>query len=94
MMSNATKIQITRDWFVEKFFKDAEILANWKNGQIILKTNSKDFPYAEIKIRLMAEEVGDELIPEILEKVESYEEHKRNRFITKLMRERGNTKAV
>lgn len=89
MMNNNSKTPAVRNWIVEKFFKDAEILANWKDGQIILKTNSKDFPYAEIKIRPMAEEMGDELISEILEKVESYEEHKRNRFVDKLMRKRG-----
>ena len=89
MMNNDSKVQAVRDWIVEKFLKEAEILANWKNGQIILKTNSKEFPYVEIRIRPMTEETGDKLIPEILEKIESYEEHKRNRFITKLMRERG-----
>jgi len=88
MMNNKSKVSAVRNWIVEKFFKDAEILANWQDGQIILKTNSKDFPYAEIRIRPMTEEVGDELIPEVLEKIESYEEHKRNRFIAKLMRER------
>ena len=89
MMNNDSKIQAVRNWIVEKFLKDAEILANWKNGQIILKTNSKDFPYAEIRIRPMTEEVGDKLITETLEQLQSYEEHKRNRFIAKLMRERG-----
>ena len=88
MMSNDSKVPAVRNWVVEKFFKDAEILANWQDGQIILKTNSKDFPYAEIRIRPMTEEVGDELITEVLEKVQSYEEHKRNRFVDKLMRER------
>ena len=88
MMSNDSKVPAVRNWAVEKFFKDAEILANWQDGQIILKTDSKDFPYAEIRIRPMTEEVGDELIPEVLEKVQSYEEHKRNRFVDKLMRER------
>lgn len=89
MMSNDSKVPVVRNWVVEKFFKDAEILANWQDGQIILKTDSKDFPYAEIRIRPMTEEVGDELIPEVLEKIQSYEEHKRNRFVDKLMRERG-----
>lgn len=89
MMNNNSKAPAVRNWIVEKFFKDAEILANWKNGQIILKTNSEDFPYAEIKIRPMTEEVGNELISEVLEKIESYENHKRNRFIDKLMRKRG-----
>jgi len=88
MMSNDSKVPAVRNWVVEKFFKDAEILANWQDGQIILKTDSKDFPYAEIRIRPMTEEVGDELIPEVLEKIQSYEEHKRNRFVDKLMRER------
>ena len=87
-MSNDSKVPAVRNWVVEKFFKDAEILANWQDGQIILKTDSKDFPYAEIRIRPMTEEVGDELIPEVLEKIQSYEEHKRNRFVDKLMRER------
>jgi len=89
MFNKISKVQAVRNWFVKKFFKDAEILANWKDGQIILKTNSKDFPYAEIRIKPMTEEVGDELISEVLEKVESYEDHKRNRFIDKLMREKG-----
>jgi len=87
-MKKDFKVQAVRDGIVEKFLKEAEILANWKNGQIILKTDSKDFPYVEIRIRPMTEEVGDELIPGILEKIESYEEHKRNRFIAKLMKER------
>lgn len=89
MINKNSKVQMIRNWIVEKFFKDAEILANWQDGQIILKTNSKKFPYAEIRIRPMTEEVGDELVTEILEKIESYEVHKRNRFIAKLMRERG-----
>lgn len=89
MMNNDSKVPAVRNWIVEKFLKDAEILANWQDGQIILKTDSKDFPYAEIRIRPMTEEAGDELIPEILEKIQSYEEHKRNRFIDKLMRKRG-----
>lgn len=88
MMNNNSRVPEVRNWIVEKFLKDAEILANWQDGQIILKTNSKNFPYAEIRIRPMTEEVGDELIPEVLEKVQSYEEHKRNRFVDKLMRER------
>ena len=90
MMNNDSKVPAVRNWVVEKFFKDAEILANWQDGQIILKTNSKDFPYAEIRIRPMTEEVGDELIPEVLEKIQSYEEHKRNRFVDKLMKKRRN----
>lgn len=88
MMNNNSKVPAVRNWIVERFLKDAEILANWQDGQIILKTNSKNFPYAEIRIRPMTEEVGDELIPEVLEKIQSYEEHKRNRFIDKLMREK------
>lgn len=89
MFNKISKVQAVRNWFVEKFLENAEIFANWQNGQIILKTNSKDFPYAEIRIKPMTEEVGDELISEVLEKVESYEDHKRNRFIDKLMREKG-----
>lgn len=89
MLNKIFKTQAVRNWFVEKFLENAEIFANWQNGQIILKTNSKDFPYAEIRIKPMTEEVGDELISEVLEKVESYEDHKRNRFIDKLMREKG-----
>jgi hypothetical protein len=89
MMSNATKIQITRDWFVEEFFKDANILANWKNGRLIIETTSKYLPYVEITIKPMTKETGDQQIINILDEVQSYEEHQRNRFITKLMRERG-----
>lgn len=89
MLNKISKVQAVRNWFVEKLLKDAEILANWKDGQIILKTNSKDFPYAEIRIKPITEEVGNELISEVLEKVESYEDHKRNRFVDKLMREKG-----
>ena len=89
MFNKISKVQAVRNWFVEKFLEDAEIFANWQNGQIILKTNSKDFPYAEIRIRPMTEEAGDDLIVEVLEKIQSYEEHKRDRFITKLMREKG-----
>ena len=88
MMNKNSKVQAVREWAIKKFFKDAEILANWQNGQIILKTNSKDFPYAEIRIRPITEEVGDKLITETLEQIQSYEEHKRNRFIAKLMREK------
>lgn len=89
MMSKTSNVQTVKNWIAEKFLKDTEIVANWQNGQIILKTNSEDFPYAEIRIRPMTEEVGDELITEVLDKNKSYEEHKRNRFIAKLMRERG-----
>lgn len=88
MMNKNSKVQAVREWAMKKFFKDAEILANWQNGQIILKTDSKDFPYTEIRIRPMNEEIGDKLITELLEQLQSYEEHKRNRFIAKLMRER------
>lgn len=89
MMNKNSKVQAVREWVMKKFFKDAEILVNWQNGQIILKTDSKDFPYTEIRIRPMNEEAGDKLMTELLEQLQSYEEHKRNRFIAKLMRERG-----
>lgn len=85
MMNRILKAQTVKKWMVEKFFKDAEIFANWENKQIILKTDSKDFPYAEIIIRPLTEEVGNNLIIEVLEQIKSYEEHKRNRFIAKLM---------
>lgn len=88
MMNKDSKVQAVKNWIAEKFLKEAEILANWKNGQIILKTNSKEFPYAEIRIRPMTEEEGDKLITETLEQVQCYEEYKRDRFITKLMKER------
>ena len=60
---------------------------NYEDAEIIIKTESLDFPYIRLTISAMNKERGEERIIELCNKSRYLSEKRMHRFIYKMMRE-------
>ena len=90
MTNQKKKLMKIREWFVNKFFKEESIYYNSDNRILIFKTESTDYPYMRVLLTPLSEQVGDDVITELIEQETAYNNHKMKRFIAKLMKEENN----
>lgn len=74
----------TRKEFIQNWFNDELILANFNNRDLIIKTGNKDFPYIKLSIATLTDEQGDNKIIELTEKQEAFEDMLDKRRLRKL----------
>lgn len=73
-----------RKEFVQNWFHDELILANFNNRDLIMKTGNKDFPYIKMSIIPLTEEQGDNKIVELIEQQKAFEDMLDKRHLRKL----------
>lgn len=73
-----------RKEFIQNWFNDELILANFNNRELIIETNDKEFPYMRLTLTALDEEQGDKKITELIEKQYSYEGVQDKRRLRKL----------
>ena len=62
-----------RKEFVQNWFNDELILANFNNREIIIDTGNEVFPYITLSIAALNDEQGDQKIMELNEKQNTFE---------------------
>lgn len=73
-MTLAEKQQAARLDFISNWLKDANIVANYNDMDIIIATNNKDFPYIKLSIAALDGERGTTKIFELANKQSAYNE--------------------
>ena len=63
-----------REEFIQNWFNDELILANFNNRDLIIETGNKDFPYIKLSIAALTDEQGDNKIIELNEKQKAFED--------------------
>lgn len=81
MMEKQDKV---RAEFVQNWFNDEFILANFNNRELIIETDNKDFPYIRLSIATLTDEQGDNKIIELNEKQKYFEDMQDRRRLKKL----------
>ena len=81
MMEKQDKV---RAEFVQNWFNDELILANFNNRELIIETDNKDFPYIRLSIATLTDEQGDNKIIELNEKQKYFEGMQDRRRLRKL----------
>ena len=76
-----------RKQVVDTMLNSIEPVINYENREIIIKTDSSEFPYIRLSISAMTEEVGNEKIIELCDKSKFLTEKRMRRFIYKMMKE-------
>ncbi len=70
--------------FIQNWFNDELILANFNNRDLIIETDNKDVPYIKLSISALTDEQGDNKIIELNEKQKYFEEMLDKRRLRKL----------
>lgn len=73
-----------RKEFVQNWFNEELILANFNNRDLIIETGNKDFPYIKLSIAALTDEQGDNKIIELNEKQKCFEDMQDRRRLRKL----------
>jgi len=73
-----------RKEFIQNWFNDELILANFNNRDFIIETGDKDVPYIKLSITALTDEQGDNQIIELNEKQKIFEDMQDRRRLRKL----------
>jgi hypothetical protein len=73
-----------RKEFIQNWFNDELILANFNNRDLIIETGDKDVPYIKLSITALTDEQGDNQIIELNEKQKIFEDMLDKRRLRKL----------
>ncbi len=83
-MTSMRKQDQARKEFIQNWFNDELILANFNNRDLIIETDNKDFPYIKLSIAALTDEQGDNKIIEFNEKQKIFEDMQDRRRLRKL----------
>ena len=73
-----------RKEFIQNWFNDELILANFNNRDFIIETGNKDVPYIKLSITALTDEQGDNQIIELNKKQKYFEDMRDRRRLKKL----------
>jgi hypothetical protein len=73
-----------RKEFIQNWFNDELILANFNNRDLIIETGDKDVPYIKLSITALTDQQGDNQIIELNEKQKIFEDMLDKRRLRKL----------